>query len=116
LHYRALLKQLDDLEERKVRSMTFLATWLLVVGALVGTCPARAEPLIPPNPAELQYLEQLHRVFSISRDPLAFRSDAELLDRGRLVCRRNESGTLGQPATLEPPAINQLALIFLCPQ
>jgi hypothetical protein len=92
-------------------------TWLLVVGAsLAGAQQAQAEPLTPLSPAELQYLEQLHRVFSVSHDPIAFRSDGELLNRGRDACLQRDRGFVGQASTLQSPAITQLAFIYLCPQ
>ena len=94
-----------------------LAGSLLVVALMVaGAQSAHAAPLTPLTPAELSYLEQLHRVFAASHDPIAFRSDGELLDRGRRVCAYQDLRLVGQPATLETPAINQLALIYLCPQ
>lgn len=100
-----------------MQTLKGLAAWLLAVGvSLAGALPANAEPLTPLNPAELQYLEQLHRVFTVSHDPLGFRSDGELLDRGRYVCERRGLGSVGQAATLEPPAITQLAFIYLCPK
>jgi hypothetical protein len=99
-----------------VRTPKWLLTWLLVVGAsFAGVQPAQAEPLTPLSPAELQYLEQLRRVFSVSGDPIAFRSDGELLDRGRYVCSVRDRGLVGQEATLQPPAITQLAFVYLCP-
>lgn len=90
--------------------------WLLAVGVtFAGAQPAQAEPLTPLSPTELQFLEQLHRVLTVSHDPIAFRSDGELLDRGRLVCQKRDNGLVGQPATLQSPAITQLAFIYLCP-
>lgn len=95
----------------------WLLPWLLVIGVpSAGAPPAHAEPLTPLGPAELQYLQQLHRVFSASHDPIAFRSDGELLDRGRDACRQRDGGFVGQAAALETPAITQLAFIYLCPQ
>lgn len=104
-------------EEIDVRIPKGLLMCLLVVGAsFVGAQTAHAEPLTPLSPAELQYLERLHQVFAVSHDPIAFRGDGELLDRGRYACRRRELGFVGQAATLEAPAITQLAFIYLCPQ
>jgi hypothetical protein len=80
-----------------------------------GVQVAHADPLTLLTPAELQYLGQLHRVFVASHDPIAFHSDGELLDRGQYVCSLRDHGLIGAPATLETPAINQLALIYLCP-
>jgi len=93
-----------------------LASWLAVAVVCAGAQPAQAEPLTPLNPAELQYLDKLHQVFSISHDPLGFRSDGELLDRGRYVCTRRDLGSVGQAAIQQPPAISQLAFIYLCPK
>jgi hypothetical protein len=99
------------------RATTLLAGSLLAVAVPVaGAYPSHAEPLAPLTPAETQYLEQLHRVFAASHDPIAFRNDGELLDRGRYVCSFRDLGFGGQPATQQTPAINQLALIYLCPQ
>jgi hypothetical protein len=92
-----------------------LAGSLLAVAVVAGAQSAHADPLTPLTPAELLYLEQLHRVFAASHNPIAFRSDGELLDRGRKVCNLRDLGLVGQPATLETPAINQLAPIYLCP-
>lgn len=104
-------------EEIDVHIPKWLVASLLAVGvSLAGAQPAQAEPLTPLSPAELQYLEQLHRVLPLSHDPIAFRSDGELLNRGRYVCRQRDRGLVGQAATLESPAIIQLALIYLCPQ
>jgi hypothetical protein len=104
-------------EEIDVRTPKWLLASLLAVGvSFAGAQPAQAEPLTPLNPAELQYLEQLHRVLPLSHDPIAFRSDGELLNRGRYVCRQRDQGVVGQAATLESPAITQLAFIYLCPQ
>jgi hypothetical protein len=57
----------------------------------------------------------VHRVFSISRNGMAFRSDGELLDAGRYACHLRTSGLVGYQATLVQPAITQLAFIYLCP-
>jgi hypothetical protein len=120
--YRALCLAIDACwEEIDVNTLKWLLAWLLAVAVpfavpFAGAPEAQAEPLTPLNPAELQYLEQLHRVFSVSHDPLGFRSDGELLDRGRYVCNRRDVGLVGQGATLQSPAITQLALIYLCPK
>jgi hypothetical protein len=93
-----------------------LACPLLAIAVTVaGAQAAHAEPLTPLTPAELQYLDQLHRVFAASHNPIAFRSDGELLTRGRYTCSLRDLGFIGEPATLETPAINQLARIYLCP-
>lgn len=95
--------------------------WLLVglllafVMPLTGAPCAPAEPLAPLSPAELEYLGQLRHAFAAYRDPAEFRSDGELLDLGRYVCKQRENGLGGYEATLVTPAIVQLALIYLCP-
>lgn len=100
-----------------MRTPKWFLAWLLAVGvSFAGAPPAQAEPLTPLSPTELQYLEQLHRVYSVSHDPIAFRSDGELLNRGRYVCVQRDRGLVGQAGTLESPAITQLAFIYLCPQ
>lgn len=100
-----------------MRTPKWFLAWSLAVGvSFAGAPPAQAEPLTPLSPAELQYLEQLHRVLPLSHDPIAFRSDGELLNRGRYVCRQRDQGVVGQAATLESPVITQLAFIYLCPQ
>ncbi|MDQ2638934.1 MAG: hypothetical protein M3Y83_18915 [Actinomycetota bacterium] len=80
-----------------------------------GAQVAQAEPLTPLTPNELQYLEQLHEVLSVTRDNAAFHSDGELLDTGRYVCHQRTTGLVGYGATLVSPAITQLAFIYLCP-
>ncbi|MDO3402717.1 hypothetical protein QWI29_21975 [Mycolicibacterium neoaurum] len=87
----------------------------LTIGA-VCAAPVQAEPLTPPTPGEVQYLEQLRRVFAISHDPAEFRSDGELLSYGRFVCDRRTHGFVGQATTMMPPAITQLAFLYLCPE
>ena len=97
-------------------SKRLLAGSLLAIAATVaGVQVAHAEPLTPLTPAELQYLEQLHRVLTASHNPMAFRSDGELLTRGRDTCSLRDLRLIGEPATLETSAINQLARIYLCP-
>jgi hypothetical protein len=104
-------------KEIDMRTPKWLLAWLLAVSvSFADAQPAQAEPLTLLSPAELQYLEQLHRVLPLSHDPIAFRSDGELLNRGRSVCHQRDEGLAGQTATLEPPAITQLAFIYLCPQ
>lgn len=82
---------------------------------VVGAQRAQAEPLTPPTQAEVQYLEQIRRVLTVSHDPVAFRSDGELLALGRYVCGRAANGFVGELATLQSPIVTQLALIHLCP-
>ncbi len=81
----------------------------------LGVQPARAEPLTPLSPGEVQYLDQLRRVLSVSHDPTSFRGDGELLDAGRFACNRRAAGFVGQPVTYLSPAVIQLAFIYLCP-
>ena len=88
---------------------------LAIAVIMTGVQVAHAEPLTPLTPGELQYLEQLHRVLRVSHNPIAFRSDGELLTRGRNTCTFRDLGFIGEPATLETSAINQLARIYLCP-
>ncbi|HET7740809.1 MAG TPA: hypothetical protein VFL67_09190 [Mycobacterium sp.] len=88
---------------------------LALVVSLIGAPSVPAEPLTPLAPAEVAYLEQLRQVFSTYRDPTEFRSDGELLDLGRFVCRQRDRGLVGYGATLVTPAITQLALVHLCP-
>jgi hypothetical protein len=83
--------------------------------SVAGVQVAHAEPLTPLTPAEIQYLDQLHGVLRASHNPIAFRSDGELLSRGRYSCRLRDLGLIGEPATIETSAINQLARIYLCP-
>jgi hypothetical protein len=100
-----------------MRISTCLLASLLAIGVSVAGAPsAQAEPLTPLTPAEIQYLEQLHRVFAVSHDPIAYRSDGDLLSRGRYVCHQRDNGLAGQAAVLQSPAIIQLAFIYLCPR
>jgi hypothetical protein len=90
---------------------------LLAIGISAASAPqVHAEPLTPLSSAELQYLEQLHRVLAVSSNPVAYRGDGELLNLGRRVCHLRDQGIVGQGATLVTPAITQLAFIYLCPQ
>lgn len=82
---------------------------------VIGVQPAQAEPLTPLSPGEVQYLDQLRRVLSVSHDPAGFRGDGELLDAGRFACNRRAAGFVGSPVTYLSPAVVQLALIYLCP-
>jgi hypothetical protein len=100
-----------------MRSPKWFLAWLLTLGAFfVGVQPAQADPLPPLSPAEIQYLDQLHRVFSLTHDPVAFRGDGELLTRGRFVCYQRDQGLVGEASTHNSPVITQLALIYLCPR
>ena len=100
------------MRSRKLLSVAPLATLVVI---MAGAQVAHAEPLTPLTPGELQYLEQLRKVFAAKHDPSAFRSDGELLTMGRLVCDKADVGQVGQGATFQSPAITQLAFIYLCP-
>lgn len=112
-------------KKTKLRSISRTPSWSLLWWAAVslvalainvtGALPAQADPLTPLTPAELQYLDKLHAVFAVSRDNAAFRSDGELLDSGRYVCRLRSDGVVGYEGTHISPAIAQLAFIYLCP-
>jgi hypothetical protein len=89
---------------------------LAIAMSVIGARPAQAEPLTPLTPAELQYLEQVRTVLTVSHDNSSFRSDGELLADGRFACRQRAThGMVGQEASLVPSAITQLAFIYLCP-
>jgi hypothetical protein len=89
---------------------------LAIAMSVAGAQPAQAEPLTPLTPAELQYLEQVRTVLTVSHNNLSFRSDGELLLDGRYACEKRAShGMVGQEASLVTPAITQLAFIYLCP-
>ncbi|EHB59141.1 hypothetical protein MycrhDRAFT_1577 [Mycolicibacterium rhodesiae JS60] len=98
-------------------SQKWLWAGLLVATALnmAGAHPAQAEPLTPLTPGELQYLDQARRIFAVVRDPVAFRSDGDLLVSGRYACDMRSRGYLGHGSTLVPPVLTQLAFIYLCP-
>jgi hypothetical protein len=87
-----------------------------VAVAVIGAQSALAGPLTPSTSAEIQFLEQIRRVFAVSHDPVAFRSDGELLADGRYVCQRRDYGFVGQATSLVSPVITQLAFIYLCPK
>lgn len=90
---------------------------LAAPGSLVGAPGAQADPLTPPSPAEIAFLDHARRVFPGSGDPDAFNSDGELLDQGRYACmKRDLDGQVGWEATFVSPIITQLAFIYLCPQ
>ena len=93
-----------------------LAAVLAATLCLANVPVAQAEPLISPSPAEIQYLDHLRRVLPGSRDPAAFTSDGELLDKGRYVCyMRDANDLVGYEATLVSAIVSQLAFIYLCP-
>jgi hypothetical protein len=84
--------------------------------AVVGAPSAQADPLTPLTPGELQYLDQARQVFSVSHDPVAFRSDGELLVDGRYACGKRDAGYVGTEATAVSPVLTQLAFNYLCPK
>jgi hypothetical protein len=101
--------------------MTSRTSWaallLGVATAGIAVCPpAQAQPLTPLAPNEIHYLEQLRRVFAVSRNPTSFRSDGELLTLGRYACDERRAGLVGSPVTYVDPVVTQLAFISLCPQ
>jgi hypothetical protein len=95
----------------------------LTAGALLAGCTClvdlpvtQADPLIPPTPAEIEYLEHLHHILPGTGDLEAFHSDGVLLDRGRLACYRRDQGFIGYRATYVSPVIAQVAFADLCPR
>lgn len=94
-------------------------SWAALIAAsainVIAVQPAHADPLVPPTPAEIAYLNHAHQVFAVSHDPVAFRSDGELLDLGRFACDKRAAGFVGTESTLVTPALTQLAFIYLCP-
>lgn len=97
------------------RTMLWGAAFAGCAAVVLGAAPAGAEPLTPLTANEVQYLEQLRKVFAASHDPTAFRGDGELLTDGHFVCANREAGLVGEGATFKTPAITQLAFIYLCP-
>lgn len=98
------------------KSLPALLGVLAATVCLAGVPVAQAEPLVPPTPAELQYLDHLRQVLPGSGDPAAFVSDGELLDKGRYVCyMRDANDLVGYEATLVSAIVSQLAFIYLCP-
>lgn len=93
--------------------------WAAAIGAfavsVTAALPAHAEPLIPPTPAEINFLDQARRVFAASHNPVSFRSDGQLLSDGWYACDKRAAGFVGTEATLVTPALTQLAFIYLCP-
>lgn len=88
---------------------------LAIAVNVAGADPAQADPLTPLTPAELEYLQQVRTVLTISHNDTAFRSDGELMTDGRYACQQRARGFVGQQATLLPSAVTQLAFIYLCP-
>jgi hypothetical protein len=107
-----------NLEECEVTKPQRLLVGALVAlaGSMFGVSSAHAEPLTPLAPGEAQYLEQIRRVLSAVNDPVAFRSDGELLNQGQFVCFQASKNIVGSPVTLISPVVNQLAVVYLCPQ
>lgn len=100
-------------------TLKMLTTGLLLVGpALLFSAPAApADPLTPLTPAEMQFLEQARRLLPRAPDSMvAFNSDGELLDQGRAACFMRDNGRVGYEASMLPPVITQLALVYLCPR
>jgi hypothetical protein len=99
-------------------TLRWLSAGLLLAIAMIvaGAQPAQAEPLTPLTPAELQYLEKVRAVLTVSHNNADQRSDGELLVTGRDACTKRAShGMVGTEANLITPAITQLAFIYLCP-
>lgn len=97
------------------RKWLWVGSLMALAVGVAGMQSAQAEPLIPLTPTELQYLDQAHRVFSVSHDPVSFRSDGELLDNGWYICEMRAKGVVGGAATYLSPVLTQLAFIHLCP-
>lgn len=97
------------------RKCFFAASLVVLAAEMASAASAHAEPLTPPTPGEMQYLDQARRVLTVSHDPEAFRSDGELLMGGRFACDKRAAGQVGYGATFVPPALTQLAFIYLCP-
>lgn len=89
---------------------------LAITAVSVAVSPlAHADPLTPLTPGEVQYLDHARQVFAAKHDPVAFRSDGELLTLGRYVCDKRAAGFVGSGTTYQSPVVTQLALIYLCP-
>jgi hypothetical protein len=106
-------RSLKRVRSNKLSTLKWLWTGLLVLIAvtIIGAPQALAEPL---TPGEVQYLAQIRRVFAANHDPVAFRSDGELLVDGRYACDRRANGYVG--SDLLTPAVTQLAFVYLCPR
>jgi len=83
---------------------------------MAGAQSVQAEPLTPLTPDEIQYLEKGRYVLTLTHDPTAFRSDGELLVDGRYACDKRTTGIVGYTGTYVPPALTQLAFLYLCPK
>jgi hypothetical protein len=97
------------------RKCLVAASLVALAVEMAGARSAQAEPLTPPTPNEIQYLDQARRVLTLSHDPEAFRSDGDLLVQGRFACDKRPTREVGYGATLVPPALTQLAFVYLCP-
>lgn len=97
------------------RPLTTAAAALALALALATSPSTLADPLVPLTSDEVAYLDHARLVFAEKHDPVAFRSDGELLELGRYVCAKRTAGFVGTEATLTSPAVTQLALIHLCP-
>jgi hypothetical protein len=98
-------------------TLKILTAGVLLAGSacLVDLQVAQADPLVPPTPAEIKFLDDLHRAFPGTHDPAAFHSDGVLLDTGWLACEKRKVGLVGFQATGVSPIITQIAFIDLCP-
>lgn len=96
------------------KKFTVGALMVVAVSATVPP-PAHAEPLTPLTPGEVQYLNRAHQVYAASPNPMALRSDGELLIDGRYACDKRAAGYVGLGATFVDPVLSQLAFIYLCP-
>ncbi len=99
----------------RVRPSILVVALLALTGSGFSAPRADAEPLTPLTSAELQYLDHARRVFSVSHDPVAFRSDGRLLDLGRYACANRTAGFVGTESTAVPAVLTQLAFLYLCP-
>ncbi|MGV0870632.1 hypothetical protein [Mycolicibacterium sp. XJ879] len=96
--------------------LTLAVVWLTGPLWPGGSPVVGAEPLVPPTPAEIDYLDQLRKILPGTGDPVAFNNDAELLAKGRYVCYMRDANELvGYEATLVSATVTQLAFIYLCP-
>jgi hypothetical protein len=102
-----------------VTTLKMLMAGVLMAGpiCLVDQPVAKAEPLIPPTPGEMQFFDHVRRALPGSGDRVSFNSDAELLDQGRYACtQRDLNQIVGTNANLISPIVSQLAFVYLCPR
>lgn len=106
-------------QEETVRAMARTALWVivcLIAAPWIGLAsPASAEPLVPPTPAEMLYLDHLHQIMPGSGDPAASHGDGWFLEKGRYACSKKAQGYVGATAILLSPIITQIAYADLCP-